>query len=144
MKRASEGIAQLIERTCGPRVEATVTVDQVYAHYQHEGLEFKHPRGGRAKYLELPLFEHRDQWLGTFAAKFLRARENVARMWAAPGRSLVAQVAREAPLEFGDLRQSAGLKVTEGGVVVVEEPPIQRRLTEDEIRLKRGFLRGEV
>jgi len=29
----------------------SVEVDQVYAHVQHEHLEYKHPRGGQARYL---------------------------------------------------------------------------------------------
>jgi hypothetical protein len=34
-----------------------------YAAVQHEGLEFNHPRGGQAKYLEQPLEENRPRYL---------------------------------------------------------------------------------
>lgn len=40
-----------------------VTVDQVYAHYQHERLDLKHPRGGMARYLTVPLFTNRNAYL---------------------------------------------------------------------------------
>lgn len=143
MRKASAGIQDLIRRTSGPEVTATVTVDQVYAKYQHESLDLQHPRGGRAKYLEAPLYENRERWLQRFADRLLRSRENVAHQWAGLGRSLVAEVAREAPVEFGDLRASGGLVVREGAEVVLEEPAVMHRLSEEEIRAKRGFLRGD-
>ncbi|MGI6579937.1 MAG: hypothetical protein ACOX3H_06840 [Saccharofermentanales bacterium] len=33
-----------------------------YAVVQHEHVEFDHPRGGQAKFLEMPLREHRNTW----------------------------------------------------------------------------------
>ena len=40
-----------------------VIVDQVYAKYQHEDLALRHPRGGTAKYLTIPLFRNRWAYL---------------------------------------------------------------------------------
>lgn len=34
---------------------AHVTYDSVYARYQHYGLDFRHPQGGQALYLEQPM-----------------------------------------------------------------------------------------
>ena len=34
-----------------------VTYDGPYARYQHENIEFKHPQGGSAKFLELAMLE---------------------------------------------------------------------------------------
>ena len=141
-RKASEGIKILRERTAGPKVKTTVTVDQVYAKYQHESLDFRHPRGGRAKYLEGPLFEGFAGSMERFAQGLLRVEEETAgRRWAATGRDLVEAVGHEAPLEFGDLRRSAGLVTTEGTRVVVEEPPAQRRLTDQELHAK-GIMRS--
>lgn len=35
--------------------EAQVTYDSVYARYQHYGLDFQHPQGGQALFLEQPM-----------------------------------------------------------------------------------------
>lgn len=136
-RKASEGIKVLRQRTGGAKVKAQVVVDQIYAHYQHEGLEFNHPRGGRAKYLEGPLFEGFADSIGEFANGLLRVEEETAgRRWAGTGRGLVRAVGTEAPLEFGDLRRSASLTVTEGRKVIVDEPAQQRRLTDEELHAK--------
>lgn len=136
-KKASVGIQQLIDRTAGPNVEAKVVVDQIYAKFQHESLDLRHPRGGRAKFLEFPLFENRDAWIEEFAVGLLNARTSAANRWGGLGRKLVRRVAVEAPIEFGDLRQSGALTVKEGGSVIIDEPAIQRRLTEEEIDAKK-------
>jgi len=35
--------------------EAWIEVNSVYGRYQHYGLDFRHPRGGQALYLEQPM-----------------------------------------------------------------------------------------
>lgn len=40
----------------------------VYARYQHEGLHFAHPRGGKAKFLEDPFKQHLPRYAPTIAA----------------------------------------------------------------------------
>lgn len=137
VRKASQGIKLLRERTGGARVKAKVVVDQVYAEYQHEALEFRHPRGGRAKYLEGPLFEGFAGSIEEFAMGLLRVEEETAgRRWAGTGRDLVRAVGTEAPIEFGDLRRSASLTVTEGRSIIVDEPAAQRRLTDLELHAK--------
>ena len=42
----------------GDRIVATVSFNTVYAAVQHEGTNFRHPRGGKAKYLEDPLKQY--------------------------------------------------------------------------------------
>ena len=39
----------------------SVTYDGPYAIYQHEALEFKHPTGGHAKFLEIAMIEKTDE-----------------------------------------------------------------------------------
>lgn len=136
-KRAVDGIQQLIQRTTGGAVKATVTVDQPYAQDQHETLFYRHPRGGRAKFLEGPLFENHREWIEGFAKRLLNARLDAARLWGDEcGVPLKNAVAKNAPVEFGDLKMSAGLVVREGASVVRDEPPAQQRLTEAELDAK--------
>lgn len=136
-KRAVDGIDQLIDRTGGGKVRATVEVDQPYAQDQHETLYYRHPRGGRAKFLEGPLFENHRQWIQGFANRLLSARLDAARLWGDEcGAPLKSAVAKNAPTEFGDLRRSAGLTVREGSTTVRVEPPTQSRLTEAELDAK--------
>lgn len=136
-KRAVDGITELIQRTGGSnRITAKVVVDQPYAQDQHETMFYKHPRGGKAKYLETPLFAGYPEWLQKFANGLLKSKESLPKDWAEVGRSLKREVPRNAPVEFGDLRQSAGLVVTEGSSTVVDEPPAQGRLTEGELDAK--------
>lgn len=132
---ASEGIQDLIERTGGPRVKATVTVNQPYAQDQHETLFYRHTSGGQAKYLEQPLFSGHPGWIQDFANELLHTTD-AAREWGGVGRELKNEVPKRAPIDFGDLRQSAGLTVKEGGAVVVNEPPVQGRLSEAELDAK--------
>jgi hypothetical protein len=50
-----------------------VTFDGPYARYIHEHLDFKHPHGGQAKYLELAMIEHKDEALGEVADRIKQA-----------------------------------------------------------------------
>lgn len=135
-KKASEGIRDLIERTSGPTISSTVTVDQVYAQDQHETLWYKHPRGGQAKYLEEPMFAGFSKWFQSFANKLLRADSADEAWHDGPGTALQNVVPKFAPVEFGDLRQSAGLQTKVGSSIRHERPPIQPRLTEWELDAK--------
>lgn len=135
---ASERIGELIRRTAGSGNElvAVVEVDQVYAEIQHEALEFKHPRGGRAKYLEGPMFEGYASWFQNFAGTLLDEGAYALDGWHEVGRNLKGVVAENAPVEFGDLKQSADLKIKEGRGVVIHEPALQPRLTDLELEGK--------
>lgn len=136
-KRASQGIRELIDRTCGPDVVASIVVDQVYAQLQHEALEFRHPRGGMAKYLEVPIKSEHPVWFQDFAEHLLLKQGTAERRWAVHvGRPAKKVVAKFAPVEFGDLRRSGALRVTAGGVVVLEEPADQPRLSDAELEGK--------
>lgn len=135
-RRAIDGIRELRENTAGPEVTATVTVDQVYAQVQHEALEFKHPRGGQAKYLTTPLLADSPEYIQSFANRVLDT-ENAAQLWGrTAGTGLQDSVGSYAPIMFNDLRRSAALKVTEGAGVVMDIPAEQPRLTEAELDYK--------
>ena len=54
-------------------LRAAVSFDTVYAVYQHEGLDYQHPRGRQAKYLETPLKSERPKVLDLIAREIKRA-----------------------------------------------------------------------
>ena len=135
-KRAVDGLQELLDRTGGPKVKSTVTVNQPYAQDQHETLFYRHPRGGQAKFLETPLFADHPKWIQKFADKLLTRGRDAENGWADVGRSLARAVPKTAPVEFGDLRNSAGLVVKSGSSIVVDEPPKQGRLSESELDAK--------
>lgn len=140
-KKASVGLQDLIDRTGGPKLKATVTVNQPYAQDQHETLYYRHPRGGRAKFLESPLFENIEDWLGKFSQRVLVRGIQMPNEWGKVARNLKNAVPKNAPFEFGDLRKSASLEVKEGASVVISEPAEQPRLTDDEI-LAKDYMRN--
>jgi hypothetical protein len=51
----------------GGGVEGQVSFNTPYALEQHERLDFNHPKGGKAKYLEDPLKENADRYAGHIA-----------------------------------------------------------------------------
>jgi hypothetical protein len=61
----------LAEKVGGEFLVGTVEVDQIYAQYQHEGLDLNHPRGGQAKYLTVPLVHNRNAFLTQVAKTVL-------------------------------------------------------------------------
>jgi hypothetical protein len=130
-----ERIRRLAEDVGTGRLVASCEVDQVYAHYQHEGLDFDHPRGGQAKYLEQPLFERRTGYLQRLARETLSPGGPVRAMTHAAD-DLVSAVAEKAPVEFGDLRASGHGKVVDDGTVVYDRPPEVPRLSDEELRVK--------
>jgi hypothetical protein len=125
-------IDQLIARV-GPGVlEGRVVVDQVYAHYQHENLLLKHPQGGEPLFLTTPLYEFMDLYMGWVADSVLEENGPKTGMEKAV-EHLAGQVAVRAPVMIGNLRESAHPSVTEDDEVVYDRPPLQRRLTEQEL-----------
>lgn len=112
-----------------------VIVDQVYARYQHEGLDFKHPRGGQAKYLEQPLYSNVALYMRDIAARLL-PDGNVVQAMADSMEDLSGEVFDKAPIEFLDLRASGHPMVHQAGAVKYDRPPMQARLTEAQLRAK--------
>lgn len=126
-------IERLLEKT--PRhLTGSVVVDQVYAHYQHEGITFHHPDGGEALYLKTPLYVKH----GVYFARLGKAavhgelvqamKENVE--------DLSLEVYHRAPWEFGDLRGSGHPRVIADGHTVYDRPPMVKRLSELDLKAK--------
>jgi len=124
-------------------IHGSVTVDQIYAHYQHEHMEFHHPRGGRAKYLQIPLLRHFHDSLASYARDVLHDG-GIRTIWRSM-EHLSDQVELEAPREWGDLMRSGHPQVSVGQVSRYDRPPKVHRLTETELRLKsRAILRERL
>lgn len=130
-----ERLAELRQRTSWPeRLTGQVVVDQVYAHYQHEHLEFRHPRGGRALYLQAPLFEHYRSYIQAVADGMLEdgGRRGMQRSV----EHLSDQVEEHAPREFLDLARSGHPSVMVGQRIVYDRAPKQHRLSKWELEAK--------
>ncbi len=56
------------------RIEGVVGFSSPYAAVQHESLNFTHPKGGKAKYLEDTVSQNSDKWIKHLARK---ARERI-------------------------------------------------------------------
>jgi len=123
------------------RIRGRVEVDQVYARYQHEGLDLNHPRGGQAKYLEQPLYANAPLYMADLAARVLPDGD-LEQAMADCMEDLSGEVFDRAPIEFLDLRASGHPTVERGGAVVYDRPPMQARLTEPQLRAKSRLRRG--
>lgn len=132
----------------GGRLTGRVVVDQVYAQPIHEGVwatgplagHANHPRhGGEQQFLTRPLVEGHPGYLQRLADRALRPgglhdgmRDSME--------DLAGEVARRAPIEFGDLRGSGHPIVTDEGATVYDRPPVVPRLSREELAAK-GRLR---
>ena len=125
---------ELSERVGEGNLTGTVEVDQVYARYQHEGLDLNHPEGGQAKYLEAPLYADHNGMLERLAGNVLEGDLEGAMIDNMEG--LSNRVYELAPFEFGDLKASGHPKVTNGDEVAYDRPPNIHRLTPLELEAK--------
>lgn len=114
-------------------LEVKVVIDQVYAHYQHEGLDLDHPRGGNAEFLRRPLYSNSARYMRTVAEGLL---EDVERAAVDVAEDLVRDAAEQTPREFDDLIRSGHPIVTSDGATVYDRAPEQARLSESELREK--------
>lgn len=122
------------------RLRGSVVVDQVYAQYQHERLDLRHPRGGNALYLQQPLFDNRNRYLQNVADTVLKdgGRNGMIKAM----EHLSKQVEKQAPVEFGDLRHSGHPMVREGREITYDRPPLVKRLSEAALRAKANTRRS--
>jgi hypothetical protein len=129
-------IDELKERVGSGDLTGSVAVDQVYAAVQHNHLDWNHPRGGQALYLQQPLLDHKDDYLQRIADGVLDDGGKAAMREAVEDLAEGGGVASHAPVEFGDLRDSGHPSVTEDGATVYDREPRQHRLSEDELKAK--------
>lgn len=132
MKSFHEGVKQLEGMTGDGELMGRVTVDQVYAHVQHEDLsprqdgsvvpmKLKHPRGGGAKYLEGPLHDHAESYVKNLADHVLDGLLDDA--MAGNMEHLSDQVEQRAPVDQNVLRRSGHPQVFSRNMVVYDRAP---------------------
>ncbi len=139
----SERIDELRKMVGSGKLAGSVTVDQVYAKYQHERMELHHPRGGSAKYLQKPLMDHYRDYIGDYAKTVLSDGGQAAMKRSMEHLSDAVEIT--APREWGDLLKSGSPKVTQGGRTLYDRPPKAARLTEQELKAKsRAILRARL
>jgi hypothetical protein len=129
-------IDELKERVGRGDLTGSVTVDQVYARYQHEDLDLVHPRGGQAMYLRQPVMEHHESYLQKIAETVLDDGGKREMISAVEDLAEDGGVARYAPVEFDDLRASGHPTVTSDGETVYDRAPRVARLSEEELKAK--------
>lgn len=116
-------------------LEIKVVVDQVYAKYQHESLDLRHPHGGGGKFLTKALMQEYRGICRGFARDALRPRGLISA--ATVGSEKISKgVYKNAPHEFNDLRNSAHPTVKDRGRIVYDRAPVVRRLTKAQLKAK--------
>lgn len=136
-KRFAEGIRELHEMVGRGALVGKVVVDQVYAKYQHERLDLKHPRGGGPRYLAGPLYSNHHGYLERLAKSVLEGE--LERTMLDCMESLNGSMSAAAPINHNNLRRSGSPRVTSDGRLIAYRKAQQRRLTEQELRaLHRG------
>jgi hypothetical protein len=111
-----------------------VVVDQRYAQVQHEHLDWNHPRGGQALYLQAPLMEKYGDYLTAYARQVLEDGGEQSMITSMEDLAEDGGVATRAPVLYANLRASGHPMVESDGVTVYDRPPRQHRLSEDELR----------
>lgn len=132
MSTFGDRMAELAEKVGRGKLTGSVEVDQVYAQYQHEGLDLKHPNGGQAKYLGEPLFANTDRYMERLTEAVLDGDLDQAMIQNME--HLSGEVEKKAPVDIGNLRESGHPVVVSDGVTVYDRAPVQRRLTEQELK----------
>lgn len=122
---------ELAARVGNGDLTGQLEVNQVYAHYQHEGLDLRHPNGGQAKFLETALHTHTRDYLQHIADHVLDS---------GPKDAMVDNVeqldndsARLTPKEATVLARSGHPTVIDDGSIVYDRAPEVPRLTEAEL-----------
>lgn len=124
MTSAIEGLERLARAVGSGEIEASVTVNQPYAQRQHEELGWKHPRGGRAKYLGGPLIEESAK-LVQIAADHLISGDgtDLEHGMVRIAEEMSQMVEENAPSLYDVLRYSSQPEVVDNGVVKYSRAP---------------------
>lgn len=130
----AERMEALIESVGDGELKGSVVVDQVYAKYQHERMDLKHPNGGQAKYLGGPLLMNARRYVGKLADNVLAGSLTGAMTDIVE--DLSQEVFNKAPRDFWDLRESAHPTVVNDGVPVYDRLPTVHRLSPGALKVK--------
>lgn len=134
---AFDGLDQFLDELGEGDLVGRVVVDQVYAKYQHERADLKHPDGGEPFYLRNGLFEPVERWVAELGDHLVtpegpRLRDGMQHV----AEGISDEVYKRAPFEFGDLRGSGHPTVEDDGAVVYDRPPNVARLSDSDLEAK--------
>lgn len=145
-------IDQLKEKVGEGHLVGTVEYDQVYAAAQETGtwvtgpnagkVIHNHPGGGGTHYLGGALLEGSSGYMEAIAETVLDS--GPAKGMEAATEKLGESASANAPIEFGDLRESAHPTVVDDGATVYDRAPLVPRLDEAALESKaKGRARGD-
>lgn len=133
-----EGVPEILDRVGDGKLSGKLTIDQVYARYQHERLDLRHPRGGKARYLADPLMAGFRSYYERMARDLLQP-EGLRNAMIDSMESLMNSSQMETPVELDNLRRSSRRVVRDQNAVVSVKGPDQGRLSDEDLRmLRRG------
>lgn len=112
-------------------LEGKLVQDQVYAHAQHERLDFAHPNGGQAKWLETALHQYSSEYFQDIAGRILEGGGGEAMADAVE--KLDNHQAQLCPKQSTVLARSGHPTVTDNGATVYDRAPEVPRLSDDEL-----------
>jgi|SRR5688500_2512527 len=112
-----------------------IKVNQIYAQDQHENPTYSHDDGGM-KYLTRPLLANYQRYYRGLAGQMLGGTPVVGMRWAIG--DLNVRMRASAPKEHGYLGNSGEVWVYDNGRVAWHRPPVQKRLTQQELNLLAG------
>lgn len=138
-KTFAEGVKELKHLVGSGVLEGTISVNQVYAHYQDDGhgphgmpaALFDHPRGGEAAYLSGQMVQRRNEVMQRWANAVLRGRlvhETIDMM-----QTIRDSVYLRAPRQFDILRNSTTLKLLDHRAPAFFSPAMMPRLSQAEL-----------
>jgi hypothetical protein len=129
-----ERTSELADMVGHGELTGMVEVSQLYAFAQHEHLEYRHPRGGQALYLQEPLMANYSRYLEGIAARLLDEGPEPAMVDSMENLAEEGGVATKAPVLWSNLRASGHPSVTSDGETVYDREPRQHRLSEEELK----------
>lgn len=126
-RSAIDGLQELIDSIGHGNLEGKLVVNQAYAQAQHEELTWKHPHGGRAKYLQHPLYENSGHLVRILADSLLAHLEhsNIVEGMIKVSETMSGYVEENAPKDVGmhELAYSGHPMVYDDGVLVYDRAP---------------------
>lgn len=121
---AIDRLEQLIHAVGDGDIEARCVVDQPYAQDQHENMEYRHPRGGRARFLGGPLVEQADHLMGVVAESLVTPEgTDIVGGMTRVAETMSGFVEDNAPRLNEVLRYSGHPQVVDNGQVVYDRAP---------------------
>lgn len=96
-----------------------IVVQQPYAAAEHNRTYYRHPRGGMAYYLEIPLITAREQYLMQLAMNAItKDGSDLIKTAIEIAENMTSIVRRNAPVQSGLLRESTDAFVRDAGITI--------------------------